>query len=234
MYEIKTPPSLLINCVWHAVVEQDGVYTDAANEYWSLGFARHTNGSFSVDLFGPSLQPRTLDGHKGEEYWGVEFRAHITIKGVQKKSILNANVRLAVTGNYVNIGGQPYKIPMFDDLAAFTERLEADGVITSNDQVYRALQGDETGLSERSRQRHVVHATGLTKKQIEQLRRARQAYYLLQNGNSPTEAAMLAGYADQPHMTRSLKLLRGETPAHIIATHLEQAYIGGILQSRRM
>ena len=111
---------------------------------------------------------------------------------------------------------------MFDELEAFTDQLAEDKIIVSNRQIFRALEGDEVGFSERSRQRHFVNTTGLTKKQIEQLKRARKAFYLLQNGHEPTDAAHLAGYADQSHMTRSLKLLRGETPARIIATYLKQ------------
>lgn len=222
MYEVIPSESPLINCTWRAIAENDDAYTDAANEYWSLGFVQHLDGTYSVDLFGPSLRPRILEGRAGEVYWGVECKAHITIKGIHKKSILNASITLPVTGSLVNIGGHRYKIPMFDELEAFTDQLARDKIIVSNRQIFRALEGDEVGFSERSRQRHFVNTTGLTKKQIEQLKRARKAFYLLQNGHEPTDAAHLAGYADQSHMTRSLKLLRGETPARIIATYLKQ------------
>lgn len=223
MYEVKQSNSPLINCTWHAIAESDDIYTDAANEYWSLGFARHRDGRFSVDLFGPSLQPRALGGHAGEEYWGVEFNAHIVLKGMHKKSILNASTPLPVTDNHMTIGDHSYEIPTFDALESFTKQLEEDGIIINNQHIFRAMEGDETGFSQRSRQRHFVNTTGLTRKQIEQLKRARQAFYLLQSGHSPTDAAHLAGYADQSHMTRSLKLLRGETPAQIIAAYFKQA-----------
>jgi len=221
MYIQKQSSLTSINCVWHASVEYDGTYTDPANEYWSLGFIRYANGSFSVELYGPSLQPRKLDGRKDEEYWGIEFRAHVVLCATDKSEILNSYVPLRVTGGSFEIGGRYYPIPSYDELEKIVQQLQKDGVIMADSRLYRALQGNDTGFSERSRQRHFKQVTGLTKKQIEQLRRARHAFYLLQGDANPTQAALAAGYADQSHMTRSLKLLRGETPAQIIAAYLK-------------
>jgi AraC-like DNA-binding protein len=212
-----------INCIWHAVAERDGVYTDSANEYWCLGFIRHGDDSLSVELYGPSLHPRVLERHAGEEYWGAEFKAYVTLSAISKGEILNAYIRLPVVGTSFLIGGQRYAIPAYGELEKFAQQLQEDGVIVADQHIGRALQGDDTGLSERSRQRRIKSVTGLTKKQIEQLQRARYAFYLLQTGSSLPQAATAAGYADQPHMTRSLRLLRGETPAQIIATHLEKS-----------
>lgn len=223
MYIQKKSSLAPINCVWYALVEHDGTYTDPANEYWSLGFIKHTNGSVSVELYGPSLQPRTLDGHKGEEYWGIEFMAYVTLGATDKGEILNAHMPLRGTGASFEIEGRRYPIPSYEELETFVQQLQADGIILADERMYRALQGDDIGLSERSRQRRFKQITGLTKKQIEQLARARHAFYLLQSGNSPTQAALAAGYADQSHMTRSLKLLRGETPAQIMAAHLRHS-----------
>ena len=44
-----------------------------------------------------------------------------------------------------------------------------------------------------------------------------EAYALLQRGVTPAECAVTCGYADQAHLTRSLRLLHGETPARILA-----------------
>jgi len=212
-----------INCIWHAIAEHDGVYTDPANEFWCLGFAKHGDGSLSVELYGPSLHPRVLQGHAGEEYWGIEFKAYVALAVMSKGGILNTNALLPVVDTSFLIGDQRYAIPIYSELERFAQQLQEDRVIMADQRIDRALQGDDAGFSERSRQRYFKSVTGLTKKQIEQLQRARHAYYLLQTGSSLPQAAMVAGYADQPHMTRSLKLLRGETPAQIIAAHLARA-----------
>ncbi len=46
--------------------------------------------------------------------------------------------------------------------------------------------------------------------------RARHARTLLQQGISILDTVEQAGYADQPHLTRSLKRFMGQTPAQIL------------------
>ncbi|MDX2776056.1 AraC family transcriptional regulator [Streptomyces caniscabiei] len=222
MYEQRILASSLVHLVWRAVAKYDGTYSDPANEYWSIGFVRHVDGATSADVYGPSLVPRTVDSHQGEAYWGIEFHAHVAIRHVDKGDILNSDTPLFVEDAHVFLAGHRYSVPAYDELEAFAVRLEKDGVLVNNQRILRAIQGDERGFSERSRQRHFRTTTGLNKKQIEQLRRARRAFYLLQQGYSATEAAQNAGYADQAHMTRSFKVLRGETPARIIAAYLKR------------
>jgi methylphosphotriester-DNA--protein-cysteine methyltransferase len=70
-------------------------------------------------------------------------------------------------------------------------------------------------MSLRTVRRRFLLATGLTYKAIEQIERAKQAADLLEQGVSLLDTAYQAGYADQPHMTRSLKHFIGHTPAQI-------------------
>lgn len=222
MYELQIVSSSLAHCVWRATADRDDTYSDSANEYWSIGFVQHGDGAVSADLYGPTTTPRLLPGIRGEEYWGIEFHAHVAIKGVDKGEILNSHTSLLVTNNgQLQLFGRYYDIPSFDELETFAVQLEKDGVLVDDQRIFRAMNGETTGFSTRSMQRHVKSVTGLSKKQIEQLQRARHAFYLLQSGSTPAEAAQGAGYADQSHMTRALKVLRGETPARIIAAYLK-------------
>jgi methylphosphotriester-DNA--protein-cysteine methyltransferase len=56
----------------------------------------------------------------------------------------------------------------------------------------------------------------LTQGSIRQIERARRATILLQQGISIPDTVDQAGYADQAHLTRSLKYFIGKTPAQII------------------
>lgn len=47
--------------------------------------------------------------------------------------------------------------------------------------------------------------------------RARHAFELLQQGVPPAECAEECGYSDQAHLTRSLRVFHGLTPARILA-----------------
>jgi methylphosphotriester-DNA--protein-cysteine methyltransferase len=64
-------------------------------------------------------------------------------------------------------------------------------------------------------QRHFLSALGMTPKQFAQVQRAIHAVDLLRGGMAPAAAATEAGYSDQPHLTRSLKAIMGQTPGQI-------------------
>ena len=61
----------------------------------------------------------------------------------------------------------------------------------------------------------MARATGLTRGVIRQIRRAEAAAELLARGVPAVDAARRAGYADQPHLTRSLRRFVGQTPSQI-------------------
>jgi methylphosphotriester-DNA--protein-cysteine methyltransferase len=56
----------------------------------------------------------------------------------------------------------------------------------------------------------------LTHGTFAQIERAQQAVNLLERGLSIADAVYQAGYADQPHLTRSLRRFMGQTPAQIL------------------
>lgn len=64
-------------------------------------------------------------------------------------------------------------------------------------------------------QRRFLRATGLTQGAVRQIERARYATSLLQQGVSIPDTVLKAGYFDQPHLTRALRHLVGQTPAQI-------------------
>jgi methylphosphotriester-DNA--protein-cysteine methyltransferase len=85
--------------------------------------------------------------------------------------------------------------------------------------IHTSLRGNPPDLSVRSIQRKFLQTTGLTHGAISQIDRARRATILLQQGASILDAVYQAGYADQPHLTRSLKYYIGQTPAQLIREH---------------
>ncbi len=58
-----------------------------------------------------------------------------------------------------------------------------------------------------------------------QIERARYATLLLKRGDSIAAATHDAGYFDQPHLTRSLKRLIGQTPAELLRNGSELSYL---------
>ena len=89
------------------------------------------------------------------------------------------------------------------------------GLLVHDPVASAALQDDVEGLSTRAVERRVARATGLTRGTIRQIGRAERALELLGRGVAPLEVARQAGYADQAHLTRSLKRFVGQTPSQI-------------------
>jgi AraC-like DNA-binding protein len=74
------------------------------------------------------------------------------------------------------------------------------------------------GVSPRTLRRRCTTALGYGPKTLERILRFRRALRLLRQHHSLVDAARLAGYADQAHLTNEAQRLAGATPAVLAAT----------------
>lgn len=111
--------------------------------------------------------------------------------------------------------GSPWQLPDYDNADTFVGWLVSEGLLVRDPVVDAALQGHLEDRSLSTIQRRFRHSTGLTQSAARQIERARYATSLLQQGVSILDTVEQAGYFDQPHLTRSLKYLIGQTPAQI-------------------
>lgn len=128
---------------------------------------------------------------------------------------------LVVDGTKLMIQDQEVPLPAYETAEEFVEQLVRRGIILSHPLVEKALNGVAL-LSERTVQRHMLQIAGLTQRELGRIRRARHAYALLQKGESIADVVIEAGYTDQAHLTKSLKLLAGQTPGQILAAYKVQ------------
>lgn len=217
MYEEHHPDSPVLECVWQARQTREERYLVPAVECWDLWFARDVEGELRAGLSGPALGHRWIHSTIGEHSWGIQLKAHVVLPGVSKRLLLGGEQQLVIEAGHVAFAQHAVPFPEFEDLEGFTSRLLELDVLRSDDDVRRMISGDDAGYSERHRQRRVRAATGLTRKQIEQLSRAREAFALLLQGVSPVECAAHCGFADQAHLTRSLRAFHGQTPAQVLS-----------------
>lgn len=216
LYEVRQSDSPFLECTYQARAVKDERYLVPATEHWDIWFGREANGEVSAGLSGPSLGHRWVVSAVGQHGWGVQLRSHMVVLGVSKRLLLGGEIKLPVVDGRVELAGQRLTVPEFDDLGDFVGGLVARGALRSDDDLRRALSGDESGYSERHWQRRARETTGMTRKQIAQIVRARRAFELLQQGLTPAECAVTCGYSDQAHLTRSLGVFHGMTPARIL------------------
>jgi len=133
-----------------------------------------------------------------------------------KQKLVNDAVHLPQsTRNAFTVMGGVFEIPTFENADSFILRLMKNELLTHDQVVDDVLRGRTQDLSVRSLQRRFLHVTGLTYKTIQQIERARQAMTLLQKGKPIVDVVYEAGYFDQPHLTRSMKLFMGQTPSEV-------------------
>lgn len=214
MFEDKKPNSPYIELIWRAQPSQDGVYANIATEFWSLFFEDEPDNK-KVYLVGPAAIGRDVPYVTGGKYWGIVFKAHVFMVDIEKRALVGKDVELDINDNTFIVSGQSFTVPGFDDALQFVDQLVERGVITVDNAVAKALAGADY-MSRRSVQRHVVRTVGMPQSTIIKVERARQAFMLLQEGRAIADVVEAAGYTDQAHLTKSLRLLAGMTPRQIL------------------
>jgi hypothetical protein len=169
---------------------------------WDLVF-RKRRGVLQVLQTGLITRPIPLDYECGDEYLSVSFKPGVFMRPSdgQRAFSLDSDV---------------LEVPSFDNAEALVDRLARRGLLTADGLVTRVLEGRGRNVSPRSVQRHFRHILGITPKGLEQFLRARQATDLLQGGRPILDVVDHLGFADQAHLTRSLKRFTGQTPGALI------------------
>lgn len=219
MHEERSSTSPHIQFVWRAHVEESGSFIDLAHDFWVLVF-RTLHNETEVRLTGPVTESLPISYEAGQVNWGIVFKAHVFIRDLPKKDMLNKSTTLPmVDKKSFRLGKYVIQLPTFDTAEEFVDGLVRRGILNADMEIAEALQVAAPPMSVRTLQRHHKRTTGLTQSQSQKVARARKAFMLLQEGKAIVDAAFESGYADQAHMTRSLKLLAGQTPGQIIADY---------------
>jgi AraC-like DNA-binding protein len=95
--------------------------------------------------------------------------------------------------------------------------LHQKGLLKSDAVVESLAQGRARAQADRTLQRHFRHITGMTPSRYKQIVRALRAAEMLRAGRPAIEVAYELGYADQFHLSKSVKQVMGQTPSEIVA-----------------
>jgi hypothetical protein len=210
--------SPLVDQVWHTrSVPEEGFISVAASQ-WEIVVTRQ-DGAAWLTVLGPQTKATTASIPEDAEFFGIRFSLGTFMPRLPPELLVNRGLTLPrATKTSVRLDGYRLELPGRDDVDAFVDKLVRTGLMVRDPVAQAAVHGQVDGLSARSLERRVSRATGLTRGGIRQIRRAEIAVKMLTEGVAPIDVAHHAGYADQPHLTRSLRRFVGQTPAEIAAT----------------
>lgn len=220
IHESRKSDHPYIETVWRTRNIQDGVYVATPDTSWDLIVMIQADGSKQMMLTGQATKSMDVPYTAGTSSVVVSFVPGAYMPAYPGNTLLDSFVFLSnADAEHFELAGHIFTFPTFDNAEALVGRLTELGILHKNDVVDRALSTNPKALSERSVQRHFTNTTGMSRKSFEQIRRAQHAVRLLKDGASPADAAQIAGYADQPHMAKSIKKLMNTRPSAVDDIH---------------
>jgi hypothetical protein len=152
----------------------------------------------------------------GDEILAINFKASSYMPLMPGEAMRDQGIVLETIGqDRFWLGTDVLEIPSFDNVDGFVAKLLRSSIVEDNSLVASVVSGHPMAMSERTMQRHFLKTTGLTYKTFTQIERAQKALTLLQQGRAAADVAFALGYADQPHMIRSVKAIMGVTPGQV-------------------
>jgi AraC-like DNA-binding protein len=214
-FERRSTRSPMIEEAWQTCSEPAEAFISVAVSHWEMVVTRQ-HGAAWMTVRGPETKATTsaIPQHAG--FFGIQFSLGTFMPALPPPELVDRSLTLPEsTRTSFWLDGSRWELPRPDTADIFVERLVRAGLLIHDPIAAQAIQGDLQALSKRAVERRVARATGLSRGTIRQIRRAEHAVELLSQGVSPLDVAHQAGYADQPHLTRSLKRFVGRTPSQI-------------------
>ncbi|OJV99216.1 MAG: hypothetical protein BGO39_17275 [Chloroflexi bacterium 54-19] len=214
--EERLSDSPYVEKVWRTVSYQPGNFTSIAVSHWEMVVTKY-RGRIDIMVRGPETRATIAPAPPDAEFFGIQFKMGTFLSKFPATGLVDSGILLPeACSKTFWLDGAAWQFPTFENADTFVTRLNRGGLLHQDNVVADTLAGQVKDLSLRSVQRRFLRVTGLTHTVIEQINRARQAQALLEQGVSILDTVDRAGYADQPHLTRSLKRLIGQTPAQIL------------------
>ena len=215
-FEDRPSDSPIVERVWRSRSEQGGSFVSIAATNFEIAVTR-VGGRTFLTLRGPETKATAIECPPEGEWLGIRFKLGTFMPSLTPEALRDHNdVTLPhASSRSFWLNGSAWEYPDFDNAEDFVARLVQKGIVTRDPAVDAVMRSEPSAQSLRTAQRHFLRATGLTRRTVQQIERARHATNLLRQGASILDTVYDAGYFDQAHLTRSLKLLVGQTPAEV-------------------
>jgi AraC-like DNA-binding protein len=216
VFDARPSDSPFVEMIWRTQSYGGGSFTSLAESRWEMVVTKQKDKIY-LTVRGPESKAMPSPIPEDREFLGIVFKLGIFMPHLPGIKIVDSELNLPeASSKSFWFHGASWQFPTFENADTFIHRLAHDSLLAREPVVEAVLQGELRELSLRSAQRRFLRATGLTHGAVRQIERARKSMALLEQGVSILDTVYEAGYADQPHMTRSLKHLLGRTPAQII------------------
>jgi AraC-like DNA-binding protein len=212
--EARPSPSPLVEETWQTRSSSAESFISVAATHWEMVVTRR-RAEVRLTVRGPETRATTVPVPQDAEFFGIQFSVGTFMPGLPPGRLVDRAVALPARGRWFWLDGSAWDLPGPDTADALVDRLVRAGLMVHDPIVAEAMHGDVEGVSTRSLERRVARATGLSRGAMDRIRRAERAVELLSLGVPASEVACRTGYADQPHLTRSLGHFVGQTPAQI-------------------
>ena len=214
--EERGSDSPLVEKIWRVESYQPAPFMSVAATNWEIVFAR-VKGEITIAVRGPETVASMAEVPDDAEFFGIIFKLGTFMPHLPARNLVDGMVSLPfAAGQSFWLHGSAWQMPNYENADTFIKMLMRREMVVQEPVVDDALNGRIPDLSLRSVQRRFINATGLTHGAVAQIQRARQAAALLEQGVSILDTVDLAGYADQPHLTRSMRRFFGMTPTQIV------------------
>jgi AraC-like DNA-binding protein len=210
--EGRLSESPYVESIWRGQADDDHTLMCPADGRLTIQLAKLGN-KVQVSIEGPITQAVPKTHVKGIDWVVIKFKLGVFIPRVPTPKLLNGEVLLPqAAGRSFWLDDMVWELPDYENVDTFVDWLVRDCVIQVDPVISAALHDQAAAIPTRTLRHHFQRTIGLTQRYIRQIERARQAMALLQNDISILDVVFQMGYADQPHLTRSLKRFMGYTP----------------------
>ena len=214
-FDMRPSDLPVVERIWRTVSGGAATFISRAATHCEIVLMRQA-GQTTLTVRGPETQASLAPVPADAEFFGIQFKLGTMLAPFPAATLVNQGLNLPEAGaQRFWLDGSAWQFPTFENADTFLAQLTRRGLLLTEPLVPAALRGELPDLSQRSVQRRFVRATGLTHGAVLQIQRAHQAQALLQSGAPILDVVAHTGYADQPHLTRSLRRFVGETPAQI-------------------
>ena len=215
-HDTRPSDAPFVQAVYQARSIGGGSFVSTAASNWEMVITKQKE-KITLSIRGPETKASPSPIPTDAEFLGIIFRHGTFMPDLPGSKLVDEEIHLLGSGkNSFQLFGEPWEFPSFENVDTFVDRLLRKELLSHDQVVDDVLRGKRQDLSLRSIQRRFLHVTGLTYKGIQLIERARQAVTLLRSGVPILDATYQTGYFDQAHLTRSLKLLYGQTPGEIV------------------